>query len=162
MWAGIEQAARSLPDVGVPQEIVQILQGTLLLSAVIAFEVVRRYGQARGGAGGGRQGRRRCDRDSAGGSGGIMTADRDPARGAAPKRRGFLDDRRPLRPAAPGVAVGGLARAVSSPASSPTRDDLTAGATFIAAIGAWRRSSSPASAASAPSGPASSTSASRA
>ena len=42
----IEQAARALPDVGIPQEIGRILQGTLLLSAVIAFEVVRRYGQA--------------------------------------------------------------------------------------------------------------------
>jgi simple sugar transport system permease protein len=46
VWAGIEQAARALPDVGIPPEIGKILQGTLLLSAVIAFEVVRRYGQA--------------------------------------------------------------------------------------------------------------------
>ena len=46
VWAGIEQAAQALPDVGIPQEIGRILQGTLLLSAVIAFEVVRRYGQA--------------------------------------------------------------------------------------------------------------------
>jgi simple sugar transport system permease protein len=46
VWAGIEQAARGLPDVGIPQEIGRIIQGTLLLSAVIAFEVVRRYGQA--------------------------------------------------------------------------------------------------------------------
>jgi ABC-type thiamin/hydroxymethylpyrimidine transport system permease subunit len=30
----------------VPPEIGKIIQGTLLLSAVIAFEVVRRYGQA--------------------------------------------------------------------------------------------------------------------
>ena len=34
---------RTSRSVGVPQEIGQILQGTLLLSAVIAFEVVRRY-----------------------------------------------------------------------------------------------------------------------
>ena len=46
VWAGIEQAARALPDVGIPQEIGRILQGTLLLSAVIAVEVVRRYGLA--------------------------------------------------------------------------------------------------------------------
>jgi len=46
VWAGIEQAARALPEVGIPPEIGRILQGTLLLSAVIAFEVVRRYGQA--------------------------------------------------------------------------------------------------------------------
>jgi simple sugar transport system permease protein len=45
VWAGIEQAARALPEVGIPPEIGRILQGTLLLSAVIAFEVVRRYGQ---------------------------------------------------------------------------------------------------------------------
>jgi simple sugar transport system permease protein len=45
VWAGIEQASRGLPSVGVPPEIGRIIQGTLLLSAVIAFEVVRRYGQ---------------------------------------------------------------------------------------------------------------------
>jgi simple sugar transport system permease protein len=41
VWAAIEQAARALPEVGIPPEIGKILQGTLLLSAVIAFEVVR-------------------------------------------------------------------------------------------------------------------------
>jgi simple sugar transport system permease protein len=46
VWAGIEQASRGLAQVGVPPEIGKILQGTLLLSAVVAFEVVRRYGQA--------------------------------------------------------------------------------------------------------------------
>ena len=46
VWAGIEQASRGLPKVGVPAEIGKILQGTLLLSAVVAFEVVRRYGEA--------------------------------------------------------------------------------------------------------------------
>jgi simple sugar transport system permease protein len=46
IWAGIEQASRGLPTVGVPPEIGKIIQGTLLLSAVVAFEVVRRYGQA--------------------------------------------------------------------------------------------------------------------
>ncbi len=46
VWAGIEQASRGLSDIGVPPEIGKIIQGTLLLSAVIAFEVVRRYGQA--------------------------------------------------------------------------------------------------------------------
>jgi simple sugar transport system permease protein len=43
VWAGIERASQSLNPVGIPAEIGQILQGTLLLSAVIAFEVVRRY-----------------------------------------------------------------------------------------------------------------------
>ena len=43
MWAGIERASQNLSTVGVPQEIGRILQGTLLLTAVIAFEVVHRY-----------------------------------------------------------------------------------------------------------------------
>jgi simple sugar transport system permease protein len=43
VWAGIERASQVLNKIHVPQEIGQILQGTLLLSAVIAFEVVRRY-----------------------------------------------------------------------------------------------------------------------
>jgi ABC-type uncharacterized transport system permease subunit len=46
VWAALERAGQSLPPIGVPQEIVQILQGTLLLSAVIAFEVVRRFAAA--------------------------------------------------------------------------------------------------------------------
>lgn len=44
--AGIEQGARGLSGVGIPQEIGQILQGTLLVSAVIAYEVARRRNQA--------------------------------------------------------------------------------------------------------------------
>jgi ABC-type uncharacterized transport system permease subunit len=43
VWAGIERASQTLNPIGIPPEIGQILQGTLLLSAVIAFEVVRRY-----------------------------------------------------------------------------------------------------------------------
>jgi simple sugar transport system permease protein len=46
VFASLERAGQSLPPIGVPQEIVQILLGTLLLSAVIAFEVVRRYAAA--------------------------------------------------------------------------------------------------------------------
>jgi simple sugar transport system permease protein len=46
VWAALERAGQSLPPIGVPQEIVQILQGTLLLTAVIAFEVVRRFAAA--------------------------------------------------------------------------------------------------------------------
>jgi simple sugar transport system permease protein len=43
VFAGIERASQNLSTVGVPQEIGRILQGTLLLTAVIAFEVVHRY-----------------------------------------------------------------------------------------------------------------------
>ncbi len=48
IWAGIERAGQSLsaPNVRIPQEIAQIMQGTLLISAVIAFEIVRRRGLA--------------------------------------------------------------------------------------------------------------------
>jgi ABC-type uncharacterized transport system permease subunit len=46
VWAGLERAGQALPPIGVPQEIVKILQGTLLLTAVIAFEVVRRFASA--------------------------------------------------------------------------------------------------------------------
>ncbi len=42
VWAAIERGGQNLNSVGVPQEIAKIMQGTLLLSAVIAFEVVRR------------------------------------------------------------------------------------------------------------------------
>jgi simple sugar transport system permease protein len=46
VWAGIETASRGLSKVHIPQEISQIMQGTLLITAVIAFEVVRRRGLA--------------------------------------------------------------------------------------------------------------------
>lgn len=42
-WAAIEKASQSLSINGIPQEIGVILQGSFLLAAVIAFEVVRRY-----------------------------------------------------------------------------------------------------------------------
>ncbi len=44
--ATIEQGARGLSVVSIPQEIGQIIQGTLLFVAVIAYEVVRRRNQA--------------------------------------------------------------------------------------------------------------------
>jgi simple sugar transport system permease protein len=46
VWAALERGGQALPPIGVPQEIVKILQGTLLLTAVIAFEVVRRMAAA--------------------------------------------------------------------------------------------------------------------
>lgn len=44
--ATIEQGSRGLSVVSIPQEIGQIIQGTLLFVAVIAYEVVRRRNQA--------------------------------------------------------------------------------------------------------------------
>ena len=41
-WAGIERASQGLSTVNIPGEITKILQGTLLISSVIAFELVRR------------------------------------------------------------------------------------------------------------------------
>jgi simple sugar transport system permease protein len=46
VWATIERASQALNPIGIPQEIGRILQGSLLLSAVIAFEVVRRWAAA--------------------------------------------------------------------------------------------------------------------
>ena len=44
--ATIEQGSRGLATVNIPQEIGQILQGTLLIAAVIAYAVMRRRNQA--------------------------------------------------------------------------------------------------------------------
>ncbi len=42
VWATIERATQRLVVIGIPQEIGIILQGSFLLAAVIAYEVVRR------------------------------------------------------------------------------------------------------------------------
>ena len=42
VWAGLERASQALSGEGIPTEISRILQGTLLLSAVIAYEIVNR------------------------------------------------------------------------------------------------------------------------
>jgi len=46
VWATIERATQRLSTLGIPQEIGVILQGTFLLAAVIAYEVVRRRSEA--------------------------------------------------------------------------------------------------------------------
>ena len=46
VFAFIERASQILNSVGVPQSIGRILQGTILIVAVIAFEVVKRYAAA--------------------------------------------------------------------------------------------------------------------
>jgi ABC-type uncharacterized transport system permease subunit len=46
VWATIEVATRRLGPLGIPPEIGKILQGSFLLSAVIAYEVVRRRNDA--------------------------------------------------------------------------------------------------------------------
>jgi general nucleoside transport system permease protein len=47
IWAAIEQGARGLPSVGVPQEIGVILQGSLLFVAVCVYAVTLRKSQGR-------------------------------------------------------------------------------------------------------------------
>ena len=42
VWASIEQASGGLLNERIPTEISKILQGTLLISAVVSFEIVRR------------------------------------------------------------------------------------------------------------------------
>jgi ABC-type uncharacterized transport system permease subunit len=46
VWATIERATQRLGPIGIPPEIGRILQGSFLLSAVIAYEVVRRRNDA--------------------------------------------------------------------------------------------------------------------
>jgi simple sugar transport system permease protein len=43
VWATIERATQRLSPLGIPQEIGVILQGSFLLAAVIAYEIVRRW-----------------------------------------------------------------------------------------------------------------------
>jgi general nucleoside transport system permease protein len=42
LWAFLDQSAVSLDNVGVPREIVTIMQGTIVLSVVVSYEVIRR------------------------------------------------------------------------------------------------------------------------
>jgi ABC-type uncharacterized transport system permease subunit len=46
VYAGIERSTQVLSPLGIPSEISRILQGTLILSSVIAYEVVRRRAEA--------------------------------------------------------------------------------------------------------------------
>jgi general nucleoside transport system permease protein len=46
VWATIERATQPLSIIGIPQEIGVILQGSFLLAAVIAYEVVKRWNDA--------------------------------------------------------------------------------------------------------------------
>ena len=45
LWAFLDKSAVALDVVGVPREIVLIMQGLIVLSVVVAYEVVRRAGQ---------------------------------------------------------------------------------------------------------------------
>jgi general nucleoside transport system permease protein len=47
LWGFMERSAQRLDLEGVPKEIVVIMQGTIVLSVVIAYEIVRRMRQAR-------------------------------------------------------------------------------------------------------------------
>ena len=43
LWAFLDKSALALDFIGVPREIVLIMQGSIVLSVVIAYEIVRRY-----------------------------------------------------------------------------------------------------------------------
>jgi simple sugar transport system permease protein len=43
LWAFLDKSALALDNVGVPREIVLIMQGSIVLSVVVAYEIVRRY-----------------------------------------------------------------------------------------------------------------------
>ena len=46
LWSFLDQSGQILDLQGIPKEIVTIMQGTIVLSVVIAYELVRRYGLA--------------------------------------------------------------------------------------------------------------------
>ncbi|HVL82885.1 MAG TPA: ABC transporter permease [Pseudonocardia sp.] len=46
VWAFLDKSALALDNIGVPREIVLIMQGSIVLSVVVAYEIVRRYGLA--------------------------------------------------------------------------------------------------------------------
>jgi simple sugar transport system permease protein len=43
LWAALDSSANALQGVGVPRELVTIMQGIIVLSVVVAYEFVRRY-----------------------------------------------------------------------------------------------------------------------
>ena len=43
VWAFLDKSALALDNVGVAREIVTIMQGSIVLSVVVAYEIVRRY-----------------------------------------------------------------------------------------------------------------------
>jgi general nucleoside transport system permease protein len=43
LWAFLDKSALALDNFGVPREIVLIMQGSIVLSVVVAYEIVRRY-----------------------------------------------------------------------------------------------------------------------
>jgi simple sugar transport system permease protein len=43
LWAALDNSANALQGVGVPRELVAIMQGIIVLSVVVAYEFVRRY-----------------------------------------------------------------------------------------------------------------------
>ena len=46
LWAFLEKSKGALDNVGVPREIATIMQGLIVLSVVVAYEVVKRLDQA--------------------------------------------------------------------------------------------------------------------
>ena len=155
LWAFLDKSALALDNVGVPREIVLIMQGSVVLSVVVAYEIVRRYelaaeqrrvaAQLRGGRG--RRRRRPAIRRCG------MTA-RGPARAARP--------RRPAAAARGCRAVGRARRSSSrsasgscrSPRRSPGSSSSPRAAPPQAASCCCCRSCSPGSAGSGPSAPA--------
>jgi len=72
LWSFLDKSAVALDDVGVSREIVTIMQGSIVLSVVVAYEVVRRVELARA--------RRRVGRESGvTGEAGPPPGDREPA-----------------------------------------------------------------------------------
>lgn len=46
LWSALDSSSNALQGIGVPNQLVTIMQGTIVLCVVIAYEIVRRYGVA--------------------------------------------------------------------------------------------------------------------
>ena len=144
LWAFLDKSALALDNVGVAREIVLIMQGSIVLSVVVAYEIVRRYelaAEQRRVAAQLRARVRRARRRRVDGRGVVTAlAERGPAAGprptAAPPRLGALGARRgdrdrdpvdhgdPHRPGAAHVErhrAGRRPAAAADPARRPRR-----------------------------------------
>ena len=94
LWAFLDKSALALDNVGVPREIVLIMQGSVVLSVVVAYEIVRRYELAAEQRRVAAQLRSAAQPGPSTGGGGVMTALRTaPADGAAARTEAPPDAR---------------------------------------------------------------------
>ena len=122
VWATIERATQRLGPIGVPPEIGRILQGSFLLAAVIAYEVVRRRNDAAAAAAAAQA--THDERQGAGGDdgegGSSMGASTPPSPTPAPAGAAPSSQRSTTPPGAPPSSPRGSARSDAGPPVDPS------------------------------------------